>query len=635
MKINKLDVGSKLPLYILLTCIVSFLLLGVISYFSVGNILTEQCKKNALEYAQIAASEIDGDRFAQITSEDDEYFNIVYNILDRYRQSELVTYAYTMRYVDGKVTFVVDADENDPAKCGEEYPLNDYMIPAFNGTVSYDKYVTTDQWGAYFSAYAPIFTDSGSVAGIVGCDIVLSSVYEIKASLRNIIIILLSLFFVVYYVLYHRLSKEMISRDNLTDLSNYDGLMAKGEDLKKSGKLADYSAVLINIKDFKYLNQKMGANSGDLVLRGYGAYLTRNVSSKEFVSRTGSDNFLVLVLKENEKAFVEKLNDFKLRLSADDKEEIISIFVRCGIYPIGKDDTIKEVLNSASVALKETRNSSSKDIVRFEANMVNNMVEEKRVLADYKDALKNGEFTVYYQPKVNIDNYRLCGAEALVRWIKDGKVIPPIKFIPVLEKENKIAELDFFVFETVCKNICEWKKQGIEPCRISSNFSKIHLANPNFAEDVIEIVKRYNVEPRYIEIELTESSGYSDFDALTHFVDRMNHEHIHTSIDDFGTGYSSLSMLKDINVDVVKIDKSFLSKTGSEDSQQEKMLGNVIRMINDLDRTVICEGVENEEQLDFLKKAECNIIQGYFFDKPLPREEFEKRLRDPEYKHNK
>ena len=264
-------------------------------------------------------------------------------------------------------------------------------------------------------------------------------------------------------------------------------------------------------------------------------------------------------------------------------------------------------------------------------SMLDDMVHNSSIIDEFHESIEKNEFKVYYQPKVNTETNDLCGAEALVRWIKDDRVIPPAEFIPVLENEGVVTEIDFYVFETVCRDIADWRQKGITPVTISSNFSKLHLANPDFADSILSIVKKYEIPHNLIEIELTESSGYSNYDALTHFVERMNIENINTSIDDFGTGYSSLSMLKDINVDVVKIDKSFLGKDDPIDTVREKMLGNVIRMIRDLDRTVICEGIETENQLNFLKKADCGVVQGYFFDKPLPHDEFELRLKHPHY----
>ena len=172
---------------------------------------------------------------------------------------------------------------------------------------------------------------------------------------------------------------------------------------------------------------------------------------------------------------------------------------------------------------------------------------------------------------------------------------------------------------------------GIPLVKISSNFSKLHLKNNDFSSRILALLLRYDVDPKLVEIELTESSGYQDFEALTKFVDCMNAANVSTSIDDFGTGYSSLSMLRDLNVDVIKLDRSFFRNVDSEDTADKKMVENVIHMIQDLDREIICEGIETKQQAEFLKQVQSPIVQGFLFDKPLDREAFEKRMKKPVY----
>ena len=202
------------------------------------------------------------------------------------------------------------------------------------------------------------------------------------------------------------------------------------------------------------------------------------------------------------------------------------------------------------------------------------------------------------------------------------------KSVMVLEKEGFVPELDIYVFDKVCQDIKHWEKEGFEPVRISSNFSKLHLKNPNFADDVLEIVDKYGVDHKYVDIEITESSGYSDFDALITFISRMKEAGISVSMDDFGTGYSSLSMLRDVDVDIVKIDKSFVDIVTKGDEIGTRFFRNVVKMIHDLNRDTVSEGVETRQQVDILKKTECHIAQGYYFDKPLPEQEFFERVKD-------
>lgn len=631
MGFNIFHMKQRYSLYIIIVSLLCFSLLGVIIYNNVSDMMIEQSKSNAMGLSVIAANEIDGDIFETIRSEEDEGFSYVYDLIEKYKDYNMLEYIYTMRLEDGVLTFVVDADPEDPAKCGEEYEWLEDMEPAFAGQVCCDKSLTQDKWGKFFSAYAPIFNSNHEVVGIVGCDIMTSDINARLERLSRMIIILISTFAIICLIALILISKDMLHRDHITEIANDDKLKQIAARLNRKNKLKDYSGMLVNIKDFKYINQQIGFNKGDEILKEYAQYLWRLMEQKEYVARTGNDNFLMLVKKGREMDVLKVLSPLELRILSQEGEKALKIYSRCGIYAISEGDELSTVMNCATLAVNSTRGIETEDYAWYEESMIEQMVKEKEILASYREALQNGEFQVYYQPKVNIDTKRLCGAEALIRWIKDGRMISPGQFVPILEREGRIIELDFFVFEQVCKDIRKWVDEGISPVRISSNFSKLHLKNPNLSEDVLAIIERYHIDTDFVEIELTESSGYSDFNSLEKFVRDMESAGIYTSIDDFGTGYSSLSMLKDIDVDVVKIDKSFFDSLEDGGKNSANLVENVIRMIKDLDRTVICEGVETEKQVEFLRNTDCNIVQGYLFDKPLPREEFEKRLRSPEY----
>ncbi|MBE6852602.1 MAG: EAL domain-containing protein [Ruminococcus sp.] len=627
----------KALIYILITSLLCFGALGTIIYRSTDDTLITNYKDAVMDIAMIASEEINGDDFVRITCEEDAEYSQVMQYISKYQDTAMVKYIYTLKKLDeNTLAFVVDADPSheERAACGEEYEYLPSMRPAFDGSVCCSDSIETDRWGSYISAYAPIFSSDGTVAGIVGCDVETSYLKARLNVFKNTIVAMTSLFFFICFAIIYASYASMTKKDLLTGIWNYETLISYGNRLHKRNLLHNYTAIQINIKNFKLINSSYGSNYGDIVLQQYAVSLSGLLKKNEFIFRIGGDNFVILLNKKHEEHFREQAACINISIFINKTTETLQIFSRCGIYEIQKNDTIREVLDYTSMALKSSYNSISGDSIKFEKSMHESILQTTRILSDFHRALGVNEFVVFYQPKVNIETNTLCGAEALVRWIKNGKIIPPSEFISVLEKENNIAELDFYVFETVCKHICEWQQKGITPVRISSNFSKVHLANPEFAEKVLETVNKYNVDPDLLEIELTESSGYSNYNALTLFVNKMNDAHIHTSIDDFGTGYSSLSMLKDINVDVVKIDKSFLKQSDPDDAHQEKLLENIIKMINDLDRTVICEGIENKKQLNFLKNAECNIVQGYFFDKPLPHHEFELRLKNPGYGSN-
>lgn len=413
--------------------------------------------------------------------------------------------------------------------------------------------------------------------------------------------------------------------DTLTGIKNSSGFMRFGREIQSKGILGKYTGFFINIKNFNYINQSVGAIQGDKILIKYAETINNFLESDEIAARLGGDNFILLVKNDKTNAFIDFISDIKI--SADNEDSrIFDISVRMGIFPIKKDSNMGEVMTCTSAALNIAKSSSHDDYVWFKPKMLEKALHDKEISLIFPSAIENREFVVYYQPKVNLSNHKLCGCEALVRWVRNGKIVPPMDFIPVLEHEGSICRLDFYVLEKVCSDIRKWLDTGIEPVRVSVNFSKIHLHDPALAEKILKVVKKYNIKSKYLEVELTEMSGYEDYDALSTFVDIMKNHGINTSIDDFGTGYSSLNLLKDLNVDIIKLDKSFLNNIQNHNRTDEVVIKNIVNMVNELNMEVIAEGVETAEQADFLKKVNCCIAQGYLFDKPLSHDDFEKRL---------
>lgn len=627
----KNNMKRRLAVFIVLIGTLCFVVMGIIINRAVGKVLMDQCKEDAMGIALIATKEIDGDTFGKIQHGDDPECQKIYDELIKYESYSMIYYIYTMKLEGDHAIFAVDVDSEDPTPYGEPYELNDDMRRAFEGEVSCDQDFMTDEWGTFLSGYAPIFDSDGKVVGIVGCDITADRVNAPRIKVKKMVAIILFVFSLMSLGFYWQMSYDLVGTDFLTDIDNYERFIKKGKFFEKRGLLKNYTAALVNIKDFKYLNQSVGASRGDRILFEYAQKIKSFLNKNELIARTGNDNFMILLKKGREEEFLKFLSDLEIVILVDGEKKHFPVYSRCGLYQVEQDVNIQQIMTACTMAVNEARESTVSDFIWFEQNMMEQMLKEKEILAAFPEALKNEEFVVYYQPKVNMKTNELYGGEALVRWIRDGKMVPPDSFIPFLEKTTKITELDFYVFEKVCKNIRIWQEAGITPVRISSNFSRMHLANPDFAKNIVDILKKYEVDPQYVEIELTESSGYSDFKALSDFVDLMKAQNIHTSIDDFGTGYTSLSLLKDLDVDVVKIDKSFFRNMESKDETDGKMVENVIHMIQDLNREVICEGVETELQADFLKNKECFIAQGYLYDKPLQQQEFEERLRQPIY----
>lgn len=419
--------------------------------------------------------------------------------------------------------------------------------------------------------------------------------------------------------------------DTLTGAANADGLSQFVTELQEKNVLPNYTGVFFNIKNFKYFNQRVGSSAGDEILRKYVNQIQEYLSNEEIVARLGGDNFMAFVLKDKIENFLELIESMQVAVDFKGDKVVFDVMTRAGIYPINPEDTMGEVMNGSAVALNVARGSVNHNHIVYRPQMMEKAMHAKEVSSIFPKALRNEEFVVYYQPKVKLSDNALCGCEALVRWIRNGEIVPPMEFIPVLEQEGSICDLDFYVFEQVCKDIRRWLGMGLEPVQVSVNFSKVHLHNQKLAEQILAIADKYEIDRKYIEIELTEMSGYEDYEALSSFVNNMKQSGMHTSIDDFGTGYSSLNLLKDLKVDIIKLDRSFLSNLDKRNEPDEIVIKNIVNMVKELDMEVIAEGVETSEQAEFLKDVNCCMAQGFLFDKPLPREEFEKRLQSQSY----
>ena len=262
-------------------------------------------------------------------------------------------------------------------------------------------------------------------------------------------------------------------------------------------------------------------------------------------------------------------------------------------------------------------------IAIYDAKVYTQMQRVSRIERSMKDALENHEFKAYLQPKYNLETGKIVGAEALVRWIrKDGTMVYPDEFIPVFEKNGFIVNLDFYILGEICKMI-QRRVQAKKSCvPISINQSRVLLQEKDYVSKVAGVLAHYNTPPRYIELELTERIFRDDLTELADMMDKLRTLGVRWSIDDFGTGYSSLNLLKELPVDIIKIDKSFLDETESSETSKI-IIRKTVELTQELDKTVVCEGVETENQADYLRGIRCDMAQGYLYAKPMPMDEFE------------
>lgn len=410
------------------------------------------------------------------------------------------------------------------------------------------------------------------------------------------------------------------------DIPNMQGFIRDVNKIVEQERITEYGTCRFNVKNFKYINAQIGYMMGTTIMRKYANAVQELLGNDGSIYRVGGDNFIVLYKQE----LFDQLRDMLLEYDMVTGVAIlpeIKMCTRAGYYfpmEIDSADTVVRNTNDSGLLAKQLK---YEDYTIFNEGQ---RVKQRRMQEIAKDANKgfiNEEFLVYYQPKINSKNNRLFGAEALCRWMKDGQMITPDRFIPVLEQSNDICKLDFYMLEHVCRDIRRWIDTGYDVVRISVNFSRVNLANTDFTKKVIEIIDRYKIPHEYIAVELTETTVDVNFDTLSKVINTLNEAGVCTSVDDFGIGYSSLNLIRDLPWKVLKIDRSFLPFPEDENYEQKKtMLKHVISMVQALGLQCVAEGAEIKEQIELLAECGCYYIQGYYYDKPLPKEEFQKRL---------
>lgn len=390
--------------------------------------------------------------------------------------------------------------------------------------------------------------------------------------------------------------------------------------------IGKFAACYFNFRRLSAVNQLIGREYGTAAMREFIKGLEQLFTDEEFVARIGGDNFLALFYKEKLPQVKDYLTEQTITYNHQTGERI-ALSATAGFYMI--PDDIKqstEIMDCISTAVNIARNVQHVQFLSYDEKLIRQIKNKKMIEAMFPDAIDREEFVVYYQPKVRLREYILVGAEALCRWVHDGEMIPPARFIPILEQSKAICTLDFYVLEHVCRDIRQWIDEGKEVVKVSVNLSRCHLGNPELLNTILDIIDKYEVPHQYIEIELTETTTDVAFHDLKSIVFGLQEQGISTSVDDFGVGYSSLNLLKELPWNVIKIDKSFL-EYHEGNRVNYIMLKQVIAMAQELGMEVIVEGVETVEHIKMLKENNCYMAQGFYFDKPLPKEEFVERIR--------
>jgi EAL domain-containing protein (putative c-di-GMP-specific phosphodiesterase class I)/DNA-binding response OmpR family regulator len=386
-----------------------------------------------------------------------------------------------------------------------------------------------------------------------------------------------------------------------------------------------YLLARFDLDRFKAYNDLFGMAAGDRLLLEIGNFFRQVLPQSAVFGRLEADHFAFCVPSESFKAG-RFLSDFSFRFAAFQPNFVLS--PRLGVFYI--EDTSLDVslmCDRALMALRSIKDGSARRVAYYNESMRKHILEEQALIGDVETALKRQQFEVYLQPQYNHRTHQLVGAEALVRWNHPEKgMIAPNSFIPILEKIGFISRLDYYVWDRVCRLLAHWRETGRPSISVSVNISRTDIQMPNFCLSLINLVRRYGVNPRDLRLEITETAYIQSADQLLSVVDKLREEGFLLEMDDFGKGYSSLNTLKNVPVDILKLDMGFLRESESSGGRGGVILNSVMHMAHWLNIPVIAEGVETLRQADYLTSIGCDIVQGFLYSRPLPIREFEELL---------
>lgn len=410
--------------------------------------------------------------------------------------------------------------------------------------------------------------------------------------------------------------------DSLTGLANASGVPKMLEEFLRTSSAAACSMICMDIVSFHRFNTMFGYGTGDNLLRVIGSVLR---SHYRCGSRLGNDTFMLVA--DTSPDMIERLKERLHGAICDEfgKQYPQMISFKFGVCTVQDDDnSLRTVRDRALLALKDAKRLPKRRDVVYGDELFKRADFEKNIELNMLHAFSKGEFIPYIQPRFKVESGSWCGGEALVRWQSEqlGFVYPD-QFIPLFEKNGFIVEIDFFMLACAFHMIREQIADGGTAYPISVNLSKVTLAYPNYLERLRNLIDRYPIPLEYIELEVTEGVLEDDPDAVLSLLRTLKELGFSVAMDDFGSGYSSLNTLRELPVDVLKIDRDFLKESETSE-RSKKIIRNIINMSRELSVEAVCEGVETEKQLEFLKSVDCDYAQGYYLAHPMPLSEYER-----------
>lgn len=443
--------------------------------------------------------------------------------------------------------------------------------------------------------------------------------------------IFLFLFFLLILLFIYRNNRRRLEYiafvDAVTGGMNNAAFCLKLRETLKNARRNEYTVAVINIRNFKMINESFGTHEGDRTLHYCMQILRKNVKEGEIAARGNADDFFLCLKEGNRNIVAARLQEIVREINSfnENLENPYHLSFRQGAYLIDEPDLDSTIIQDrVMTACMNQQEFGENSCVFYDICFTQKMKQEHELNAMFRGALENGDFKVYFQPKVSLEDEKTAGAEALVRWQHPEEgMISPGDFIPLFEKNGNICRLDCYVFEEVCRTIDRWRREGRKLFPVSVNLSRQHFKRNDFLNQFADVAAKYRIPEGLLELELTESIFFDDnsIAMVRESINRMHELGFKCSLDDFGSGFSSLGLLKEFDVDTIKLDRRFfldMSKPKAED-----VVECLIDLAGRLKVKTVAEGIETQEQIDFLKQIHCDMVQGFFCSPPLRAEEFE------------
>lgn len=418
--------------------------------------------------------------------------------------------------------------------------------------------------------------------------------------------------------------KYRATHDMLTGVYNKEYFYETAQNMILSNPDTSYYIICSDVKNFKLVNDIFGVEAGDNLLKKIAA-LIENITPENCVyGRLSSDRFAACISKElfSEESILKHTR----KIDSLPENSSFKVHIHVGVYEVTDPNIRVSVMcDRANLAIKTIKDSYQNIVAYYDSHLRDDFISEQKVISEFENAIETKQFRAYVQPQITADG-RINGGEVLVRWIHPVEgMIPPIKFIEIFEQTGLISKLDSYMWELACIQLDKWNREGRTDYYLSVNISQKDFYLLDVYEVITSLVDKYQVNPESLHLEITETAVMNNPAVQLKLIQRLRDFGFIIEIDDFGSGYSSLNTLKDLTVDVLKIDMGFLKDTENKEERSKTILGMIVSLAKSLDMEVITEGVETKEQVNFLTEFGCDIFQGYFFAKPMPVGEFEEK----------